>query len=245
MKKKRRRTGGSQAIAIILLIAVLFFPVAAVGQLVTIDCDVEAEGSSTNETIETDIDWDDVYANPDDTYTWVMQDSMSLGNGLGTIESVAISVKADPVIQLGFTVTAGDYATAFSFSSDVLISDPELTNTQGYAYAQIGISTPGANLWGGYGMEAYQALYNGSNLFAELLDASPLTGPGTFDENTGWVAIAGNVSSMQAKWQFTLDAEGMATGSSYYEIAGDPIPEPASILLLGLGGLALLRKRRI
>jgi len=184
-------------------------------------------------------------ANPDETYTWWMQDPMPLGSGLGTIESVAISVKADPVVQLGFTVTAGDYATAFSFSSDVLIADPELINTQGYAYANIGISTPFKDLWGGYGMEAYQALYNGSNVFTELLDASPLTGPGTFDENTGWVAIAGNVSSMQAKWQFTLDAEGMATGSSYYEIAGDPIPEPASILLLGLGGLALLRKRRI
>jgi len=163
---------------------------------------------------------------------------------LAIIEGLGVTVKADPVLQLGFTVTAGDYATAFSFSSDVLMIDPELINTQGYAYANIGISTPGAELWGGYGMEAYQALYNGSTVFAELIDASPLTGPGSFDENTGWVVIPGSVSSMQAKWQFTLSAEGMATGSSYYEIAGDPIPEPASILLLGLGGLALLRKRR-
>jgi hypothetical protein len=48
---------------------------------------------------------------------------------------------------------------------------------------------------------------------------------------------------MQAKFQFILSAHGMAQGGSYYEIE-TVIPEPASILLLGLGGLALIRKRK-
>ena len=119
--------------------------------------------------------------------------------------------------------------------------DP-LINATGYAEAQIGINS-GHTLFGGYsGGKAYKALYDGSNVFANLV--SPIIAPPWSGfESYGWQAMP-DVSSMQAKFQFILSAGGMASGNSYYEITGDVIPEPASILLLGLGGLALLRKRR-
>jgi hypothetical protein len=56
--------------------------------------------------------------------------------------------------------------------------------------------------------------------------------------------IAGQVSSMQAMWSFNVNSGGHASGLCDFELTGTAIPEPASMLLLGLGGLALLRKRR-
>jgi hypothetical protein len=47
---------------------------------------------------------------------------------------------------------------------------------------------------------------------------------------------------MQVMW--SLNVNGHADGLCIFDVDGTAIPEPATILLLGLGGLALTRKRK-
>ncbi len=61
---------------------------------------------------------------------------------------------------------------------------------------------------------------------------------GTFDRNTFWNAGAGtrlsHVDNAEYAQRLVLWASGVA----------DPIPEPGSLALLGVGGLMMLRRRR-
>jgi hypothetical protein len=231
-------------VTITILITVLCAPNVARSVPIELDLEILGGDAGTTQgyaTICTDIDWDEVLANPDEEYTWWMPTSLVVtadndsGEILAVLDGISVSIKADPVIELGFAVTAGDYDTAFSFSSPVLTFDP-MVNPQARALASVTVG-PDDTLIGAYNYEAYRSLYNDSIVFTDLVD-TPVGWPGG-SESTGWQQILGTVSSMQAKWRFTVTAEGIASGTSYYEI----IPEPATVLLLGLGSLVLLRKR--
>jgi len=231
---------------IIVLITILLAPDVAHSTTI-LSLDLEIYGGETGDTvgyatIYTGIDWDEVTANPDEVYTWWMVNPLAVAAEnnpteiLAILNGISITIKADPVIELGFAVTAGDYDTAFSFSSPELTFDP-MVNPEARALASVTVG-PDDTLTGAYNYEAYRSLYNGTTVFADLVD-TPVGWPGG-SESSGWQQIFGTVSSMQAKWRFTVSAEGIASGTSNFEI----IPEPATLLLLGLGSLALLRKRR-
>ena len=247
---ERRCPGASCQISVILLVAVLLFPIVAAGQFISTNVSVMGGASGSvvgSQTITTDINWDAVLADPDPTnlYTYEISSPiniMSEDNStiLATLDELTIAVKADPYILLDFSVTTPGYATAFTFTSDELTFDA-LKNSQAYAYASMGISTDGASVYGGYSMKTFTTLYNGST-WTDLLQ-TPITGEGTFDDSAGWEALPGHVSSMQSQFKFTLTDSALASGSSYYEVIGELVPEPATIVLLSLGGL-LLRKRR-
>ena len=242
MKAKRFSTNLG---VIIVLITILLAPDVANSTIISLD--LEINGGETGDTVGyatvyTDIDWDEVLANPDEVYTWWMPNPLAVAAEnnpteiLAILDGISITIKADPVIELGFAVTAGDYDTAFSFSSPVLAFDP-MVNPDARALASVTVG-PDDTLIGAYNYEAYRSLYNGTTVFADLVD-TPVSWPGG-SESSGWQQISGTVSSMQAKWRFTVSAEGIASGTSNFEV----IPEPATLLLLGLGALALVRKRR-
>src|SRR4030042_1516603 len=92
---------------IIVLITVLLAP--DVANSTPISLDLEILGGETGDTrgyatIYTDIDWEEVLSNPDDVYTWMMENPLAvtaISNPteiLAIINGIAITIKADPVI---------------------------------------------------------------------------------------------------------------------------------------------------
>ena len=230
-------------IGLAFLVAVLFFPIVAVGSPVTIQCQV---GNTYCDTITTGLDWDDIYANPGVVYSWntAAQIPIDLGGGdtaSFTLEiAVGLQGPGDPYIDFGFSAKAGqNNPTHFSFTSDVMAIAPALINAEGYAWTSATAAGRGAAFTAGdfTNNKIFRAEYNGGTVFTDLnpVDSVP---------PAGYAPISGQVSSMQSMWGFTISAGAQANGSSDFTIIGDTIPEPATMALLGLGGLALIRKRR-
>ena len=135
-----------------------------------------------------------------------------------------VKIKADPIVELGFSVDANVDAnititTQFLTFDDLI--DPFL-----------GVSTEISNVTGTF-TGGYLASYKdgGGN-------EVPFT-----DLNLGLQQINDTVTAIGGEWNFSLSAGGHAEGNATYT-ATAVAPEPSTILLLGLGGLALLRKCR-
>jgi len=241
---KRRWIGGAWGIGLILLTAVLFSPVVATGQYVAIDYMVSGSGTQSG-TIVTDLDWDVITANPHTTYAWNLPSTIAIdlgGTGTAHIDGLSIGVKADPFIDFGFSARSANGPTHFAFSSALLIVNPALTNAQASAWAQVIPGIGSSVVSGDFGSKVYNSEYNGGTTFATLVSA-PVYGYGY--EVAPSQSIPGQVSSMQVHWGLTVSGGGQASGNSDFTILGDVIPEPASVILLGLGSLALIRKHKV
>jgi hypothetical protein len=257
---KRRRTGRIQFVAISFLITAFCcftYCNIAVAECTStpIDITVEGGGYTGYLTIDPGIFhpgyWEEVFSS-DEPIPWNSNVMFPTGIDimaedhqdilLAHLGGLTVACQGDPVVTLGFAVTAGAYPASFSFSSPLMTFDP-LSSTEAYAEAGILVTGPtGRTLWGSYtGGKAYKALYNNSTTIFSYLVDTPITSYS--GGNTGTQTLPGTITSMQSKFQFILSAGATASGSSYYEIE-TTIPEPASVLLLGLGGLALIRKRK-
>lgn len=190
------------------------------------------------------------------TYTWAQMTPVDLLSGTGqviaTLDQAALRYVEDPQINLSFAVRAGQTNTTFTIQS-ALLSFPAISPARGRASAALTVTDTnnnGATLsgLGTPGTGVYLAQYNGfvpsGTTFSSLI-ATVAAGPGGSnaasqnDPAAGYRAIGVPVTDMSAQIAFTLTAEDLGSGTTNFEI----IPEPATLTLLALGALALVRRR--
>ncbi len=167
---------------------------------------------------------------------------------IGTIDDVMVHLDGDPVASVSFVATAGAFPTTFSVSSAV-VSFPAILNPSANAQATVTLtdtSTNGASLTPvAPNTGVFLPTYNGSTLFFPLVGPQTISMGGmvTASEDTGNQTILGSVSSIQARFNFTLSAMDVANGFGRFEV----VPEPGTIALAAVaaavGALALRRRR--
>jgi hypothetical protein len=177
-------------------------------------------------------------ANAPDPYTYNNPNVVELRDSenmlIGSIDDIQVHLEGDPVASISFIATAGSFPTTFSINSAV-VSFPPILNPIGNATATVTLtdtSTNGASLTPvAPNTGVFLPTYNGSTLFFPFVGAQNISSGGavTANESTGDQIIAGSVSSIQARFNFTLSAMDTATGFGRFEV----VPEPSTIILAG------------
>jgi hypothetical protein len=228
----------------IVLAAVLILPVGAKACWITITA---TNGTITSPTVL----YTDETLNGGFDYTSDETKQISL-SGIGFIEKLQFSGKADPEIGVEFGVRAGGSATTFTISSG-LETFAALTDPAAYASAGITLTDrappTGATLIGLFtDGKANQALYNnGATVFANLVSGFGMPSGQTTqtkDEEKGnevsMITINDTLTSIESNFYFSLSAKDSAAGTSTFVV----VPEPATMALLGLGALSLIRRKK-
>lgn len=184
------------------------------------------------------------------------------GTELGRLESLSIlagdegATRGLPpkVVDMSFSVKAGTSNTSFSMNSALLdgfvrpnaqaLANASYTVTDDDGVNGATLSEPGND---GFGA-TFQSFYGVSagpttNVFADLLPSlSALPGDDSAVTSVGTGGFAGNlgtVTSMQTRVAFDLSANDLASGTTVFAL----IPEPASLVLLAVGAVAVFRRR--
>ncbi len=174
------------------------------------------------------------------------------GLQLGIVTDASVFVIEDPVVAVNFNIVSTAANTNFTIASP-LLSFPTMTGAVGAASAAVSVTDlfgDGATLTPSGG-GAYSAEYNGlvptGTNFATLLDSAVTAGAFSTatasDEFPGgglFAPIAGNISDISARWQFTLSPDDLASGTGVFTV----VPAPSALAVVAVGGLLAGRRRR-
>jgi hypothetical protein len=206
----------------------------------------------------------------DDMFIWNLEEPVELidpedGDIIGTLEQASVVIIGDPVISLGFVVSSGGLPTDFTITSANL-SFTAIPGAVGRASGAVAVTDIGGNGASLTGMnvdgQSYQTFYNDpgfvpatgttfATLVSDVSTGTPFSsvtssedfpvGPG-FSATNEAGALLGAVSSISSQFDFGIGASDSASGTSVFVVM---IPEPTALLsmLIGVGALALLRRR--
>jgi hypothetical protein len=170
----------------------------------------------------------------------------STGNRIATLKELFVEFVSDPQVTVNFTAVSGPVATNFTFSSGTL-TFPMMDGSTAFATAGVTVTdndSDGATFTGHMGGDGYQAKYNDSVVFDTLMKTYSIPQDDSLTQNerspgTGTVS-SGSTFNMSSNWDFTLSANDQVGGTSLFRI----VPAPGSLALLGLAGIAAVRRRR-
>ncbi len=176
----------------------------------------------------------------------------STGSQLGIVTDASVFVLEDPVVSVNFNIASTSQNTNFTISSP-LLSFPTMTGAQGAASAAVTVTDLGGDgaVLTPMGSGAYRAGYNGlipgGTQFASLLASPVVAAPFStananqdFPGGGAFVPIAGTVDDISARWQFTMSADDLASGTGVFTV----VPAPSALGLVVVGGLVGSRRRR-
>jgi hypothetical protein len=192
--------------------------------------------------------------------TWTLPAPLTLADGavtLGTVKNMQVTFNADPQVDLNFAIVNGSTSTImFDITTATILFDP-VPNATAAATASVtlsqGAGSPaGASIGGLFpNGKVYQARYstnafvNTGTVFGSLAPSMSFSS-GLGMSETEMLPAAGEVSlgttayMMESEFRFTLSRGDQASATSAFLIT----PEPASVLLLVLGGLVVTRRGR-
>ncbi len=172
---------------------------------------------------------------------------ITLDGGSSTLENLTLKIDSDPEVGIEFGLRAGSLATTYSVLSEIVVFDP-LVNPTAYASAGVTLTdrySDGASILGLFGNnKVHQARYNSTSVFANLVNGFSIVG-GTLTNSeakppVGNETIFDTLTSIESEFWFKLSARDSASGTSTFVV----VPEPATICLMGIAGLAFLRKQK-
>ena len=178
------------------------------------------------------------------------------GSPIATIESIIAPATVDDIqtpgvtdarVGLTFVIRAASLDISVDVTSTFAQTDPIsnaiLRANAGYTISDTGGGGASLSGTGSLTRFVYNGDMNTGTLVSDLL-AGPLStgnlGSNSISDSSGDVALGTTVNSLQFQSRFTLTANDSASGN----FSLTAVPAPASAALLGLGGLAAMRRRR-
>lgn len=250
MELRKVLSGFKKALCVFTVIAAVPFAGAGLTDVIFSVTAESDEGTAVYELTMDGMGWQRTQDQWDWSSDEVIEVKADNGSTIFTLSDVSLFFRADPQINLSFSVQAGNSDTAFTIAS-ALLSFPTINNAQGQASSAFTVTDTnnnGATLTGGNGDgNGYNTFYNGylSNLFVGQIP-SVVVPAGTSSRSdsanypaNGYAAVGADVSDMSAQVKFSLTAKDLASGTTQYEI----VPEPSALVLLALGGLSMIRRK--
>lgn len=163
-------------------------------------------------------------------YDWYRDSSSTNSAGQHPVLRVLVDADGD----LGTTGDRGGLVFELAYNGTATVTTDTWVTEDLFSYN----SGDGANLWTfGAGMTFAQEGY-GNNI------AEWVTGAGTIDGDSAVIGFSMGVGSGWGPFEGAVDNLVVGFNGSETTYNFEVVPEPGSIALLGLGGLALIRRRR-